>query len=125
MVVDFSRKVASPLTGPNGYLRQRLVRQREQALVDEPAFQPDDPVEAAERAHLLRRALSGIGETDREILRLTLVEGEKPGAIAARLRMAPDVVRQRKSRAIKQVATAVARQSGTPRYVTACLAASL
>jgi hypothetical protein len=33
-----------------------------------------------------------------------LVRGEKPGAIASRLRMGVDVVRQRKSRAVKKVA---------------------
>jgi RNA polymerase sigma factor (sigma-70 family) len=99
----------------NSYVRDRLNRRREEPLMEEPlGLAAEDPVESAERARFLGLALAEIGDTDREILRFTLVEGEKPGAIAARLRLTPDVVRQRKSRAIKQVAAMVARLSSSP-----------
>jgi RNA polymerase sigma factor (sigma-70 family) len=44
-----------------------------------------------------------ISDTDRRVLWLTLVKGLTPGEIATRLRLSPEVVRQRKSRAIKRV----------------------
>ena len=62
-----------------------------------------DPIEIAEREALVRRALDRLDRTDREILLRTLIEGEKPGVIAEALGLSPEMVRQRKSRAIKKV----------------------
>ena len=45
-----------------------------------------------------------LDETDREILNLTLLKGMKPGEIAAELDLSDEVVRQRKSRAVKRIA---------------------
>jgi len=62
-----------------------------------------DPVESREHRLLVRRALGALPPTDRRILLLTLVDGLKPGEIAARLGLASEVVRTRKSRALKEV----------------------
>jgi RNA polymerase sigma factor (sigma-70 family) len=48
-------------------------------------------------------AISRLGKSEQEILRLTLVEGLKPGEIATRLGLKPEVVRKRKSRAVHRV----------------------
>jgi RNA polymerase sigma-70 factor (ECF subfamily) len=56
-----------------------------------------------ERLALVKEALGGISRSDREILLMILVDGLSPGAIAARLKLNAEVVRQRKSRAIKRV----------------------
>jgi RNA polymerase sigma factor (sigma-70 family) len=58
---------------------------------------------------LARRAISSLEPVDQAILRLTLVEGLKPGMIAARLRLSPEVVRQRKVRAIRKVVDFVSK----------------
>ncbi len=49
------------------------------------------------------KAISSLDPVDRNILQLTLIDGLKPGAIAERLRLNPDVVRQRKLRATRRV----------------------
>ena len=56
-----------------------------------------------ERAATLRQALESLSADDRRILMLTLVGGLKPGEIAERLGLGEDVVRTRKSRAIKRL----------------------
>jgi DNA-directed RNA polymerase specialized sigma24 family protein len=45
---------------------------------------------------------------------MTLNEGLNPGEIARRLGLRPDVVRKRKSRAVKKIAERLARLSRTP-----------
>jgi RNA polymerase sigma-70 factor (ECF subfamily) len=73
---------------------------------------PDpDRVEERERENMVRRALDSLPPPDREVLVLTLVEGLKPGAIARRLGLTPDVCRARKSRALKKVVEEVGRLS--------------
>lgn len=74
--------------------------------------QPLDEIDAHERRDLVARGLAGISTSDREILDLILVEGLKPGEIAMRLGLAPEVVRTRKSRALKRVLAALARLAG-------------
>jgi RNA polymerase sigma factor (sigma-70 family) len=88
----------------NNYLRTR----RRQAVLDElsesvPSLGWNDPVESAERRQLVSRALSSVTQEDRRILMLTLVEGLKPGEIAKRLGLNDEVVRTRKSRALRKV----------------------
>jgi RNA polymerase sigma factor (sigma-70 family) len=68
-----------------------------------------DRTEDAERAGLVTRALGELDVTDRTILRLTLAEGLKPGEISRRLGLTPEVVRSRKSRALKRVTERVRR----------------
>jgi RNA polymerase sigma factor (sigma-70 family) len=70
-------------------------------------------VEEQERETLAMNAISSLDKVDREILQLTLIDGLKPGVIAERLRMNPDVVRQRKLRATRRVTDFVRRLSQT------------
>ena len=67
-----------------------------------------------ERLELVRDALAGLNHSDREILLMILVDGLTPGAIAARMQLTAEVVRQRKSRAIKRVRDQVLQRQ-TPR----------
>ena len=60
-------------------------------------------LEDTERARLVHQALERLGPEDRKILLMTLVEGRKPGDIAAALGLTPEVVRTRKLRAVKKV----------------------
>ena len=68
-------------------------------------------VEEQERENLAMSAISSLDPLDRSIRQMTLVDGLKPGVIAQRLRLNPDVVRQRKLRATRRVIDFVRRQS--------------
>ena len=59
----------------------------------------------------LTAAIETLDDVDRSILQMTLVEGLKPGAIGARLRLNPEVVRQRKLRATRRVMEIVRGES--------------
>jgi RNA polymerase sigma factor (sigma-70 family) len=63
-----------------------------------------EQLEEAERTRLVHQALEHLGQDDRKILLMTLVEGRKPGEIAAALGLKSEVVRTRKLRAVKKVA---------------------
>jgi RNA polymerase sigma factor (sigma-70 family) len=67
-----------------------------------------DKVEEQQRRSLAMNVIAGMNPTDRAILHLTLVEGLKPGIIAEKLGLSPDVVRQRKLRATRRVVEFVA-----------------
>lgn len=88
----------------NNFLRARHLRPEAAPLPDDVAV-PDgqEDLEHAEHEFLARRALSTLAPGDRLILLLTLVDGLKPGEIAARLGLSSEVVRKRKSRAIERV----------------------
>jgi RNA polymerase sigma-70 factor (ECF subfamily) len=60
-------------------------------------------LEDQQRETLAMSAIASLEQLDKTILQMTLVDGLKPGAIAERLRMNPDVVRQRKLRATRRV----------------------
>ena len=60
---------------------------------------------------LVRRALGILDPTDRRILLMTLVEGLKPGEIGVRLGLTSEVVRARKSRALKKTIDRVKKLS--------------
>lgn len=60
--------------------------------------------EDREQRNLVRRELESLDSLDRKILLMTLVEGAKPGEIAAKLAISGDVVRQRKLRATRRIA---------------------
>jgi RNA polymerase sigma-70 factor (ECF subfamily) len=62
-----------------------------------------EKAEEQERETLALKAISSLDSLDKTILQMTLVDGLKPGVIAERLRMSPDVVRQRKLRATRRV----------------------
>jgi len=117
-----SEKLAGFIQGVIKHIVQehkRGERGREEPLaVDPPAVIAIDPVENSQRDGLVRRALEQLDSTDQEILLRTLAHGQKPGVIAKALRLSPDVVRQRKSRATKKVAEfirmAVTKTSAAP-----------
>lgn len=62
-----------------------------------------DSSEDRERRALVGRALSTLDSRDRQILLLTLVSGLTPGEIAIQIGLTSQVVRARKSRALKRV----------------------
>jgi len=85
------------------YLRSGF-RKREIPLTSDTVVSPEALLESEEKERHVAQAIGLLDATDREILRLTLVEGYKPGAISALLGMSSDVVRQRKTRATRKVA---------------------
>jgi RNA polymerase sigma-70 factor (ECF subfamily) len=97
--------------------RRKTFKLQESPLEDEllhsglPALIAEDDHEEAERKRLMTRALSALGPSDRQVLLLTLVQGLKPGEIAAKTGLSPDVVRTRKSRALKRVLETLENQS--------------
>jgi RNA polymerase sigma-70 factor (ECF subfamily) len=64
---------------------------------------PADQFETRQRQVLVRRALADLERRDSRILLMTLVDGLKPGDIADRLGLTSEVVRARKSRALKKM----------------------
>lgn len=64
---------------------------------------PTDDYERQDRRELAMHALEMLDSRDRQILQLSLVEGLKPGEIAARLGLSPVLVRQRKCRALRAI----------------------
>jgi RNA polymerase sigma factor (sigma-70 family) len=59
--------------------------------------------EAQQRYQTVEREIAKLDRDDRAILSMTLVDGLKPGEIAETLRLTSEVVRQRKSRALKKL----------------------
>ncbi len=87
----------------NNYIRSQIQR-REEPLSDEPAGHAQWPDEDdAERRALVRQALNAMPRQDSLILLMTLVDNLRPGEIADRLELTSDVVRARKSRALKKI----------------------
>lgn len=71
---------------------------------DLPELNPEaDRLEEQEWEPRALKAISSLDAMDRSILQMTLIDGLKPGVIAERLRLNPDVVRQRKLRATRKV----------------------
>ena len=70
----------------NNHFRVRARTKTEGAVLDREVAKDDPEQEAAERERLemVERALAELKPDDREILRMTLVDGLKPGEIAAR-----------------------------------------
>jgi RNA polymerase sigma factor (sigma-70 family) len=88
----------------NNYLRSRFARPPEQPLDDDlAASHAADGVEQDERIAFLQRSLSQLGGTDRQILLFTMIDGLKPGEIARRLGVSSEIVRTRKSRALRRL----------------------
>ena len=88
----------------NSQLRHRRVRSTEPlSEVATPVADLRDEIARRERDRTLRTALGEISPSDRQILLLTLVEGLKPGEVAMKLSLDPQVVRTRKSRALRRL----------------------
>jgi RNA polymerase sigma factor (sigma-70 family) len=96
----------------NSFLRRRqgsaIEVPLEDADIPAPPIDFDDDVA---RRELAERALQALGASDQEVLTLTLVEGLTPREIAKRLGEGVDVIRTRKSRALKRVIAEVERLS--------------
>jgi RNA polymerase sigma-70 factor, ECF subfamily len=97
----------------NSHFRQRQSQPAAVELTAESAaFVPEDDVESRERERALRQGLAQLDADDRTVLVLTLVDDLKPGEIARRLGLSPEVVRTRKSRALKRLTEHVRRVLG-------------
>ncbi len=98
----------------NNFLRTRSRLPPEDPLTDNlVSVSVPDELERAERDELVRSALGVLDRTDRQILLLTLIDGLKPGEIGVRLGLTSEVVRARKSRALKKTIAQVQRLSRT------------
>lgn len=86
----------------NNYVRSS-VRRNERALTEDMPAQTDPFGTDFENRTLLRSALATLPPHDQQILRLTLVDQLNPGEIARLLGLRPDVVRARKTRALKRI----------------------
>ena len=62
-----------------------------------------EELEYAERTRLVLQGMNRLGDEDRQILWMTLVEGRGPAEIASSLGLSSEVVRTRKGRAIRKV----------------------
>jgi RNA polymerase sigma-70 factor (ECF subfamily) len=104
-VLGIARNVA------NNHIRARAAAPSLEPLSDatESIVAPDE--ESAARRRLVATALRDLGPDDRRVLVLTLVHGLNPRDIAARLGLGAEVVRTRKTRALKRVIEAIARMS--------------
>ena len=88
----------------SSYYRANQRAQLTELPRDLPDLRPDAQLrEEEERESLAAEAIAALDAVDRAILQMTLCEGMKPGAIAEKLRMKSDVVRQRKVRATRRV----------------------
>ncbi len=88
----------------NQFLRSRSV-ERSTDPAPEPVlerFDPEARLLEAERRRLAHSAIRRLRSTDREILRLSLVEGLQPKEIASLLGLKPEAVRKRRSRAVQR-----------------------
>jgi RNA polymerase sigma factor (sigma-70 family) len=87
----------------NEHLRKRS---REKTEPLDPAAQipwPEPDHAYLERHRLVHRAIEAMGDDDRQVLLMTLVDGRQPAEIGEALSLSAEVVRQRKSRALKKL----------------------
>jgi RNA polymerase sigma factor (sigma-70 family) len=70
-----------------------------------------EKLEDHERESAALHAIAGLEHIDRTILQMTLVDGLKPGVIAQKLLLKPEVVRQRKLRATRRLIDSVRSRS--------------
>jgi RNA polymerase sigma-70 factor (ECF subfamily) len=102
----------------NNFFRTRQREPQSQPLLDEEmaVFSPSEDPEEQERLMLVRKGLADLSPGDREILKLTLADGLKPGEIAEKLGLTAEVVRARKSRAQKRIVAAIEKLSRIPSF---------
>ncbi len=100
----------------NNFFRNRQREPQSQPLVEEMAAFSASDEEEQERLALVRKGLTDLSPSDREILKMTLVDGLKPGEIAEKLGLTAEVVRARKSRAQKRIVAAIERLSRIPAF---------
>lgn len=89
----------------HGHLRGEAQKPETELVGDDlPQITSSYDIEEAERLRLVEEALERLHHRDREILQMTLVEGKKPGEIAAQLGLTSEAVRTRKLRASRKIA---------------------
>jgi RNA polymerase sigma factor (sigma-70 family) len=86
-----------------GQSRLPLHEELPEEIADRIEENPSDSEATEERRRMAQQAIASLNEVDRSILQMTLVDDMKPGMIADRLGLNPDVVRQRKLRATRRV----------------------
>jgi RNA polymerase sigma factor (sigma-70 family) len=90
----------------NDHIR-RCRRQGREVPVSSDAVHPDPPafdrMATAEDSALVRQLLSRLHPRDRRILEMFFVDALTPTQIAERLSLSPEVVRKRKSRALRKM----------------------
>lgn len=99
----------------NGHLREKLAQPRIEPL--EPAMALQDAVaerEAAERIRQAGEEIARLEPVDQRILRAALGEGRNSKEIATALALSHDVVRARKSRALRAIAERLRSVSQKP-----------
>lgn len=102
-------KLAAFVSGTARNLINNYCRTRTRAARDVPetaeasTADADQVLDEQRRAAVVRSVVRGLELVDRRILTMTLVDGLSAVEIAARVKLNPDAVRQRKSRAVKKV----------------------
>ena len=94
------------------YFRRRAVRSEEPVpdALESELPDPEECLHDSRRRRAARLALDRLGRADRQLLYLSFFEGLKPREVAARLGLAPPVVRMRKSRALKRARAVLERE---------------
>ena len=88
----------------NNYLRARTARPVEEPLDPELAIMDlVERIEHREEWTTVRRGLERLRHMERQIMLMTVVDGFKPAQIARYLGLTPQVVRARKSRAVRKL----------------------
>jgi RNA polymerase sigma factor (sigma-70 family) len=90
----------------NSHFRSERARLEEELPDDErlSALADVRAAEQTERSMIVRDVIGQLALEEQRVLMLTLVEGMKPGDIAAHLGTTSEVIRTRKSRALKKIA---------------------
>jgi RNA polymerase sigma factor (sigma-70 family) len=96
----------------SGHIREQARRKLSPIPEDLPGSAAEH--EAFERNHAARQAIATLEKHEREVLMLSLIEGLVPDEIARRLGVTPEVVRQRKSRALRRLGETLRPPSQTP-----------
>ena len=98
----------------NSHLRTAGRKPEARALEEaDSVIDPGDAIERREQESMARDAMKALSATDRKILLLTLADGLKPGEIARRLGLSDEVVRARKSRALRKLMDRIKSRSRT------------
>jgi RNA polymerase sigma factor (sigma-70 family) len=96
----------------NNYFRRCTQQPRTDPLDDDlPVAARNDDPDAFDRMKMVQGMLERTDRIDRKILLMMLVQGYKAGEVASQLNLTSDVVRQRKSRALKKIVDRVKKMS--------------
>jgi len=99
----------------NSHIRSAIARPPEVELSPEVAVgDAAEEMETRERRAILERAISRLEPLDRRILTEALADGRGAVEIAARVGVTPEVVRARKSRALRRIAAGLRPPSRNP-----------